>query len=729
MGTFKTCGILALFFLSHLFAFGDSSLVKTQPLIFQRPSLPKSVLYLGGGAHSPWYSLGVLYAVRDYQIPVDSVVATSWGAFVGSLWSSGMELDEIQKLVTDSLFVLQLLGEKSSPSPLESLPISGEGEPSLAFRFAFYGDSSGRAHFRPRPLFADREFLNASIFRFRVEEALLRADSTVLPFTAFACSSGIFRKARPAFALPFSKTSGENCPDFFPEDSSAFAVYVMAYPLRNADGKDSPTATSGFQNALEFIRREKEKNPERNIIVIRPHSVDENTPLAWMQAGYSDMERKRGEFSPLAHRKGKMPVAADSIFPRFRIEPSFEKFPSIYYSDLSSHWNEVDTGTLAAVRFLRSVSESPFYDSVQIEMDTLGIADVSAFASPVLEFRVGGFGSNLTGPLAYAGVDFRFVNQFEYAFRLEGFYGEHSRALRPEFSMRGFFGSRGEFSATGNISRIRPLRGYFSDVPMDLRLREIKQNDIDVKFLWKDSLADFSFDVLLGESDFKRFLGEDELHVNTLYPKVSFVRNRGEFLEWFGDRGYRISGDFGFRSVNLTADGMGSAPLYVSTRLDVQKNFSPLSAVALSVGALGGVQIRRESGKGYVYPDPLKTWTGGTVKSLDCWYRMHPSLSPWSASWNFTDLSTHHYTAARASAGLHTGPLGVWIFTAYMHDFEENSHVELDADRILLEPTLRFSYRSLELRLGMSRLVSAADALKLKNVRDYHYFFQVGANW
>ena len=45
-----------------------------------RPATPlKSVLYLGGGEHSAWYHLGVLYALESYSIPVDSWSAiTRW---------------------------------------------------------------------------------------------------------------------------------------------------------------------------------------------------------------------------------------------------------------------------------------------------------------------------------------------------------------------------------------------------------------------------------------------------------------------------------------------------------------------------------------------------------------------------------------------------------------------------------------------------------------------------
>ena len=62
----------------------------------------KTVLYLGGGERSPWFHLGVLYALEEYKIPVDSIVATSWGAWMGALWSLGVSIDDIQRLMLDS---------------------------------------------------------------------------------------------------------------------------------------------------------------------------------------------------------------------------------------------------------------------------------------------------------------------------------------------------------------------------------------------------------------------------------------------------------------------------------------------------------------------------------------------------------------------------------------------------------------------------------------------------
>ena len=117
----------------------------------QAKSPLKTVLYLGGGERSPWFHLGVLYAIEEYGIPVDSVVGTSWGAWVGSLWAKGVPLDEIQKLMKDPVIAPYVGHDLSDPTNTLGvekrdefeLPISGKGVPSMRQRFTLDVDSNG----------------------------------------------------------------------------------------------------------------------------------------------------------------------------------------------------------------------------------------------------------------------------------------------------------------------------------------------------------------------------------------------------------------------------------------------------------------------------------------------------------------------------------------------------------------------------------------------------------
>ena len=61
---------------SGTIATADSVAADSLPAVKADSSL-KTVLYLGGGERSPWFQLGVFYAIEEYGIPVDSVVATS----------------------------------------------------------------------------------------------------------------------------------------------------------------------------------------------------------------------------------------------------------------------------------------------------------------------------------------------------------------------------------------------------------------------------------------------------------------------------------------------------------------------------------------------------------------------------------------------------------------------------------------------------------------------------
>lgn len=61
---------------------------------------PKVGVVLGGGGAKGAAHIGVLKALEDMQIPVDYIVGTSMGAYVGGLYATGMSADEIEALLT-----------------------------------------------------------------------------------------------------------------------------------------------------------------------------------------------------------------------------------------------------------------------------------------------------------------------------------------------------------------------------------------------------------------------------------------------------------------------------------------------------------------------------------------------------------------------------------------------------------------------------------------------------
>ena len=60
---------------------------------------PRTVLVLGGGGMRGMAHVGVLQVLRDLGITYDAMVATSIGSLVGGLAASGVELEEIERIV------------------------------------------------------------------------------------------------------------------------------------------------------------------------------------------------------------------------------------------------------------------------------------------------------------------------------------------------------------------------------------------------------------------------------------------------------------------------------------------------------------------------------------------------------------------------------------------------------------------------------------------------------
>ena len=164
------------------------------------PAAPtKTVLYLGGGERSPWFQLGVLYGIEEYGIPVDSVVATSWGAWIASLWTRGVPLDDIQKLMLDSAIVdfvghdLSAVGSELGYRKTDSyeIPISVSGIPTIRSRFAVMMDTSRSIRTEKKSLTPDSMQVVRALARLRFQESLYRQRQEIrIPFAVQSCESG-----------------------------------------------------------------------------------------------------------------------------------------------------------------------------------------------------------------------------------------------------------------------------------------------------------------------------------------------------------------------------------------------------------------------------------------------------------------------------------------------------------------------------------------------------------
>ena len=63
---------------------------------------PKIGLVLSGGGARGAAHLGIIKAFERHHIPIDAIVGTSMGAFVGGLYASGKSTDEIENILTST---------------------------------------------------------------------------------------------------------------------------------------------------------------------------------------------------------------------------------------------------------------------------------------------------------------------------------------------------------------------------------------------------------------------------------------------------------------------------------------------------------------------------------------------------------------------------------------------------------------------------------------------------
>jgi NTE family protein len=80
----------------------------------------------------------------------------------------------------------------------------------------------------------------------------------------------------------------------------------------------------------------------------------------------------------------------------------------------------------------------------------------------------------------------------------------------------------------------------------------------------------------------------------------------------------------------------------------------------------------------------------------------------------------------RFNGGLHGNYLGAWLFGAYYHDFEGSPEAELDANKFVFEPALRFAYRSVTAYAGISRIVDYGTFGDLTHLSGCNYFIRIG---
>ncbi|WP_413854108.1 patatin-like phospholipase family protein, partial [Candidatus Ruminimicrobium bovinum] len=97
--------ITILFFFNTVFCFEQETFIVDhiyyKVINLPKEKRPKVILVLGGGGARGFAHVGVLKALREANIPIDMVVGTSMGALVGSLYCSGVKIEDIENIAED----------------------------------------------------------------------------------------------------------------------------------------------------------------------------------------------------------------------------------------------------------------------------------------------------------------------------------------------------------------------------------------------------------------------------------------------------------------------------------------------------------------------------------------------------------------------------------------------------------------------------------------------------
>lgn len=715
--------------------------------VVEREKNQKVVLYLGGGERSPWYYLGVLYAIEEYKVPVDSIVATSWGAWVSALWAKGMKLDDIQRLFLEPDMLLNvgknLIDVKTDLNPFE-LPVSQDGISSLRYRFTLVPDSSGVPIRVSRPLFPDTAHVKRVFWKFRIQESLNRqAPHYKIPFSVLRCDGSVGDSNEDvlnSLPLPGNENSGEVCPYLalpLEDRADEFAIIVVADPVRASVEGDS------WQKALKQKVLARLNNLPH--VIVRSHSILDTANNKRIQAGFTAMESRLAKLTAVGNRKVDYASKKMYVDPWYRYNPTFDSLSAEVHASAKTYWNKEDTGLVAIKNFVREISKNPVYDSLNFDMMSNGDVVIGANTSPIFDIAAGGFGSNAIGPNAYAELGVRYINQMEFGLNIAGFYGSSSYGLLPTFSLEKLWSKNWNLRFAYEWMKLRPLDTFNNDLPSFERIYSEKRSDLRASVEYGfDSLQTISLNVLFGSREFEV---ENEGHYRedfSTYPVSPYLKyeyRKGMNDEWFCEECFSVTGNLGLQSIGLEFGRADFIPIYMKAVLDLQYSHSPTRHTSFTIGASSGLDYsvsknaRDTDDDEYVSnAHPKDTDDDGLFDyprdfeydAVANYYRLHPRATPWVTEWNNYNLASHNYGMLRLGGGLHYNGTGLWLFGAYVHDFENNPHVEMGTNKIVLEPAFRISYRSFNVYTGLSRIVDFDAVDDLTKFSDYSFFIRIG---
>jgi len=660
-----------------------------------------AVIYMNGDYSSIEYHLGVLSEIERFQIPIDTVVGSEWGAFTGALWSAGWSSAQIRELVKswDSLPKAEHSKKVALWHKEWLIKHKEDGSPFLV------------------ELDERKPYFGQVFFDLRVQESLWRSDiGSKVPF----------RKIDSTENYPFPPVAKG-------EQETPVRIFSTPIALRDTNG-------SAEEHYQQKLWRE-----DSALIIFRPH-VKPN-PDSLFEVGVQAVQARRSRLAQITQSSGlwALNYQLSPPPPRFLYIPVFDSIPAEIQEHLKSFWNPSDTGILGVRNFLKNLQEDGSYREVNLVLDTGSLLQINSESSSQLSLSLIGFGGTLFGANAAANVDFRFVNQFGYNLNLTAFYGQGVRGVEPNLYFERFFMGNGIFFAKAKFYEYEPTSFFQNQIDyIGMKLLKEKGGRI-VLGVEKDRLQIAveleRRDITSGASgrpiyDKDVFEDEDEepepigieyepVGVSSMFPYAKWLWQSEGYNRWLAKEGFMAQLTGGFKAVSVHSIDQ-EAPLYVSSQ-GILGAAKPLTEyISISAGTEFGANFRRTDrgkivmpnklyGINYFHPDP----------ALGNRYRFAMGMGSYMEQWQTPNNSSHLYGLVHAGLSLQWQGSGVFWVGGFAKDGEPNPWSEMGAKRLFAEPKIRLKMQTFDFVLGHNQIYSLGNRANITKKSENRIFLSL----
>jgi len=644
-------------------------------LVFQSNA---AVIYMSGDYSSIEYHLGVLSEIERFQIQIDTIVGSEWGALAGALWSAGWSSEQVKDLIKswDSLPKVENPQKVALWQKEWLIKHKEDGTPFLV------------------EIAESKPYFGQVFFDLRVQESLWRSDiGSKIPF----------RKIDSTENYPFpSAACGEETP-----------IRILSTPiaLRDTNG----TAAERYQQKLW--------REDSALIILRPHSKP--NPDSLFEAGIQAVQSRRSRLAQVTiNSELQAPIYGPSPPPRFLYHPVFDSVPAEIQGHLKSFWNPSDTGILAVRNFLENLQKDGSYREVNLVLDTGSFLQINSESNPQLSLALIGFGGTLFGANIAANTNFRFVNQFSYNLNLMAFYGQGAKGLEPDLRFEHFFMENGDFFVKTKFYEYEPTSFFQKRIYERARLLKERGGGIALgieKERLQIAVEIERRDITSGASGFPiydifDYDDDDEpepvaiiyqsVAVSSLFPYAKWLWQSDGYNRWFASEGFMAQLMGGFKAVSVYAFDQ-EAPLYISSQ-GILSITRPLNDyVSISGGTEFGANFRRTKSGRFILPSELYGLDFFEPDpALGNRYRFAMEMGSYAQEWQTPDNSSHLYGLVFAGISLQWQGSGIFFTGGFAKDGEPNPWSEMKARRIFVEPKIRIKMKTFDFVFGRSQIYS-----------------------